>query len=259
MLSLFFFLRLDYFPEPFFSFSEGILRIAFFLSRFFLSPLFFFARSILCACQVGDHFTCEAVVGEDDERDDDDEECLMVEFKVMGLTVKPPAKESAASEDDEEEEEKDEEEEEDLDVSVAAYQEGVSAVVSDGDPLTREDDDDALNEVTYDDVGGCDKAVELVRELVEMPLRHPELFSAVGIPPPHGLLLHGAPGSGKTLLTRAVACETGVYVKVINGPEVMSRKSGESESNLREAFEDARRNAPAIIVIDEVNFGHSLT
>jgi ATP-dependent 26S proteasome regulatory subunit len=199
---------------------------------------------------------CEAVVGEDDERNDDDEGAasVMVEFKVLGLTVKPPAKETTAEdgEEDEEAEKEDEEEEEDLDVSVAAYQEGVSAVVSDGDALTREDDDDALNEVTYDDVGGCDKAVELVRELVEMPLRHPELFSSVGIPPPHGLLLHGAPGSGKTLLTRAVACETGVYVKVINGPEVMSRKSGESESNLREAFEDARRNAPSIIVIDEV-------
>ena len=74
--------------------------------------------------------------------------------------------------------------------------------------------------MTYDDVGGCDKAVEQVRELVEMPLRHPELFSAVGVPPPHGLLLLGAPGTGKTLLTKAVACETGCYVKFINGPEV---------------------------------------
>ena len=130
---------------------------------------------------------------------------------------------------------------------------GETDVIFDGDFLDREEDDEAYNQVTYDDVGGCAKALTLMKELVEMPLRHPELFLAVGIPPPHGVLLHGAPGTGKTLLAKAVATETGVYVKSINGPEVMSRKSGESESNLRNAFEDARSNAPSIIFIDEVD------
>jgi len=199
--------------------------------------------------KVGDHFKCKAIFGargDDDEDDEDDAADKEVEFKVMGLTVKKQQPEV-----DEEEEEAPEEDEEEG--SVALFEQGSSELLVEGEALDREDEDDALNEVTYEDVGGCGKAIELVRELVEMPLRHPELFSAVGIPPPHGLLLHGAPGTGKTLLTKAVACETGVYVKLINGPEVMSRKSGESESNLRGAFDDARANAPAIIVIDEVD------
>jgi len=86
----------------------------------------------------------------------------------------------------------------------------------------------------------------------QMPLRHPELFKQLGVPPPHGLLLHGAPGTGKTLLIRAAATEAGVFVKHVNGPEIMSRKAGESESNLRTAFEEAKANAPSIIVLDEV-------
>jgi transitional endoplasmic reticulum ATPase len=139
------------------------------------------------------------------------------------------------------------------DVDVGMFVSGSTEISFDTDPLDRTDDDDMMNEVTYEDVGGAEKAVDMVREVVEMPLRHPELFSTVGIPPPHGLLLHGAPGCGKTLLTKAVACETGVFTKIINGPEVMSRKSGESESNLRAAFDDARANAPAIVIIDEVD------
>ena len=216
--------------------------------------------------KVGDHFTAPAVRGGGGDNDDDEEEggeeeggaAAMVEWKVVGLTVaREPSPEDEGGEEGEEGGGGGggggEEEDDGVEATFAMVDARACELSFDGEALDREGDDEALHEVTYDDVGGCDKALELVRELVEMPLRHPELFSAVGIPPPHGLLLHGAPGCGKTLLTKAVACETGVYTKVINGPEVMSRKSGESESNLRGAFDEARANAPAIIVIDEVD------
>ncbi|KAL0344651.1 UNVERIFIED_CONTAM: Cell division cycle protein 48 [Sesamum radiatum] len=92
-----------------------------------------------------------------------------------------------------------------------------------------------------------------IRELVELPLRHPQLFKSIGVKPPKGILLYGPPGSGKTLIARAVANETGAFFFCINGPEIMSKLAGESESNLRKAFEEAEKNAPSIIFIDEID------
>merc|ERR1711976_477606 len=122
-----------------------------------------------------------------------------------------------------------------------------------GEPIRREDVDDQLNEVGYDDVGGARKQMAQIREMVELPLRHPGLFKAIGIKPPRGILLYGPPGTGKTLIARAVANETGAFFFLINGPEIMSKMAGESESNLRKAFEEAEKNAPAIIFIDEID------
>ncbi|MEM4486735.1 MAG: CDC48 family AAA ATPase [Zestosphaera sp.] len=107
--------------------------------------------------------------------------------------------------------------------------------------------------VTYEDVGGMKDVVERVRELVELPLKHPELFRKLGIEPPKGVLLYGPPGCGKTLLAKAVATEADAYFIAINGPEIMSKYYGESEQRLREIFEEARKNAPAIIFIDEID------
>ena len=106
---------------------------------------------------------------------------------------------------------------------------------------------------SYDDVGGVRKQMAQIRELVELPLRHPQLFKTIGVKPPKGILLYGPPGSGKTLIAKAVANETGAFFFLINGPEIMSKLAGESESNLRKAFEEAEKNAPAIIFIDEID------
>ena len=122
----------------------------------------------------------------------------------------------------------------------------------DGEPIKREDEE-KLNEVGYDDIGGCRKHLGLIRELVELPLRHPALFKTIGIKPPKGILLYGPPGVGKTLIARATANETGAFFFLINGPEIMSKLAGESESNLRKAFAEAEKNAPAIIFIDEID------
>uniref|UniRef100_A0A7S2R482 Vesicle-fusing ATPase n=1 Tax=Rhizochromulina marina TaxID=1034831 RepID=A0A7S2R482_9STRA len=122
----------------------------------------------------------------------------------------------------------------------------------DGEPQER-DEDEWMNEVGYDDIGGCERALSEIRELIELPLRHPQIFHAVGIPPPKGVLMFGPPGSGKTTIARAVAAETGAFFFLINGPEVMSKLAGESETNLRKAFEEAEKNAPAIIFIDEID------
>ena len=92
-----------------------------------------------------------------------------------------------------------------------------------------------------------------IRELVELPLRHPQLFKSIGIKPPRGILMYGPPGTGKTLMARAVANETGAFFFLINGPEIMSKMAGESESNLRKAFEEAEKNSPSIIFIDEID------
>lgn len=92
-----------------------------------------------------------------------------------------------------------------------------------------------------------------IREMIELPLRHPTLFKTLGVKPPRGVLLYGPPGSGKTLIARAVANETGAFFFLINGPEIMSKMAGESEQNLRRAFEEAEKNSPAIIFIDEVD------
>jgi transitional endoplasmic reticulum ATPase len=105
----------------------------------------------------------------------------------------------------------------------------------------------------YDSVGGLDKAIQLMRELVELPLRFPELWTTAGVPTPKGVLLHGPPGSGKTLIANALVEETGAHVVIINGPEIMARKGGESEANLRQAFEEAQEKAPSIIFMDELD------
>lgn len=122
-----------------------------------------------------------------------------------------------------------------------------------GDPIKREDEEQSLNEVGYDDIGGVRKQMAQIRELVELPLRHPQLFKSIGIKPPRGILMFGPPGTGKTLIARAVANETGAFFFLINGPEIMSKMAGESESNLRKAFEEAEKNAPSIIFIDEID------
>uniref|UniRef100_A0A2N9HWG9 Vesicle-fusing ATPase n=1 Tax=Fagus sylvatica TaxID=28930 RepID=A0A2N9HWG9_FAGSY len=121
-----------------------------------------------------------------------------------------------------------------------------------GEPVRREDED-RLDEVGYDDVGGVWKQMAQIRELVELPLRHPQLFKSIGVKPPKGILLYGPPGSGKTLIARAVANETGAFFFCINGSEIMSTLAGESESNLLMAFEEAEKNAPSIIFIDEID------
>jgi transitional endoplasmic reticulum ATPase len=105
----------------------------------------------------------------------------------------------------------------------------------------------------YDSIGGCGKSISLIRELVELPLRFPELWTTAGVPTPKGVLLHGPPGCGKTLIANALVEETGAHVVVINGPEIMARKGGESEANLRSAFEEAQEKAPSIIFMDELD------
>lgn len=121
-----------------------------------------------------------------------------------------------------------------------------------GEPIRREDEE-RLDEVGYDDIGGCRKQMAQIREMIELPLRHPTLFKTLGVKPPRGVLLFGPPGSGKTLIAKAVANETGAFFFLINGPEIMSKMAGESESNLRKAFEEAEKNAPAIIFMDEID------
>jgi len=105
----------------------------------------------------------------------------------------------------------------------------------------------------YDSVGGMQQTVNLMRELVELPLRFPELWTTAGVPTPKGVLLHGPPGCGKTLIANALVEETGAHIVIINGPEIMARKGGESEANLRQAFEEAMEKAPSIIFMDELD------
>jgi len=107
--------------------------------------------------------------------------------------------------------------------------------------------------VTYEDIGGLTEPIRKVREMVELPLKHPELFKRLGIDPPKGVLLYGPPGCGKTLLAKVVANETEAYFIAINGPEIMSKFYGESEQKLREFFDEAKQHAPAIIFIDELD------
>ena len=121
-----------------------------------------------------------------------------------------------------------------------------------GEPIKR-DDESNPNDIGYDDIGGCRKQLGMIREMIELPLRHPALFKNLGIKPPKGVLMHGPPGCGKTQIARAVANETGAFFIVVNGPEIMSKMAGESEANLRKVFEEAETNAPAIIFIDEVD------
>lgn len=108
-------------------------------------------------------------------------------------------------------------------------------------------------DVTYDDVGGMAGTIDQLREMVELPLRYPELFQRLGVDPPRGVLLHGPPGTGKTRLARAVANESDAEFFLINGPEIMGSAYGESEKKLREIFEAAQKNAPSILFIDEID------
>ena len=116
-----------------------------------------------------------------------------------------------------------------------------------------EPDDSTAPAVTYEDIGGLDDELEQVREMIELPMRHPELFGTLGIEPPKGVLLHGPPGTGKTLIAKAVAAEIDAHFQTISGPEIMSKYYGESEEQLREVFEEAEENAPAIVFIDELD------
>jgi len=113
--------------------------------------------------------------------------------------------------------------------------------------------EERIPEVTYEDIGGLGDEVRKVREMIELPLKHPELFDRLGISPPKGVLLYGPPGTGKTLLAKAVANETNAHFVTINGPEVMSKFVGEAEKKVRDVFEEATGNAPAIIFIDEID------
>ncbi len=130
-----------------------------------------------------------------------------------------------------------------------------TVIECDGEGIERDESD--LDSTGYDAIGGAGKHLAAVRELVELPLRHPELWRKLGINPPRGVLLTGPSGCGKTAMAKAVAAETGAYFFVINGPEVISKKAGESETNLRRAFEDAEANAEdyggAIVFIDELD------
>jgi len=107
--------------------------------------------------------------------------------------------------------------------------------------------------ITYEDIGGLHRETQRIREMIELPLKYPEVFDRLGIDPPKGVLLHGPPGTGKTLIARAVAAETSAHFVHINGPEVIDKWYGSSEARLREIFDEAERNAPSIIFIDEID------
>jgi len=126
-------------------------------------------------------------------------------------------------------------------------------IFTEGDPLLDDAMSTADDLVGYEDIGGMSKQLATLTELIDLPLKQPAVFEAIGVRPPRGVLIHGPPGSGKTMVANAVKTETGVYFKTLNGPEVMSKRSGESEEGLRKAFEDAQANAPAIIFIDEID------
>lgn len=110
-----------------------------------------------------------------------------------------------------------------------------------------------IPEVRYEDIGGLKEQLAKIREMIELPLKHPELFEHLGIEPPKGVLLYGPPGTGKTLIAKAVANEAGAHFISIAGPEIMSKWYGESEKRLREIFEEAEQNAPSIVFIDEID------
>ncbi len=113
--------------------------------------------------------------------------------------------------------------------------------------------DEEVPEVAYEDIGGLKEEIKKIREMVELPLKHPEIFDRLGIDPPKGVLLHGPPGTGKTLLAKAVANESEANFMLLNGPEIMSKFYGESEKKIRDLFDEAEKNAPSIIFIDEID------
>ncbi|MEK6872591.1 MAG: CDC48 family AAA ATPase [Nanoarchaeota archaeon] len=118
---------------------------------------------------------------------------------------------------------------------------------------TVEISEESIPVVTYEDIGGLTDEVKKIREMVEIPLKHPEIFERLGVEPPKGVLLHGPPGTGKTLLAKAVANESDANFILLNGPEVMSKFYGESEKKIRDIFEEAEKNSPSIIFIDEID------
>ncbi len=113
--------------------------------------------------------------------------------------------------------------------------------------------EESIPEVTYEDIGGLTDEVKKIREMVELPLKRPEIFERLGVEPPKGVLLHGHPGTGKTLLAKAVANESDANFILLNGPEIMSKFYGESEKKIRDIFEEAEKNSPSIIFIDEID------
>jgi transitional endoplasmic reticulum ATPase len=113
--------------------------------------------------------------------------------------------------------------------------------------------EDKIPTINYEDIGGLSEEIKKIREMVEIPMKHPEIFQKLGVTPPKGVLLHGPPGTGKTLLAKAVATETDSHFILLNGPEIMSKFYGESEKKIRTIFEEAEKNAPSIIFIDEID------
>ena len=135
---------------------------------------------------------------------------------------------------------------------------GIVQVLPDTEIIIKEEavdegEDAEVSSITYEDIGGIGDQLQKVREMIELPLKHPVLFRRLGIDPPRGVLLHGPPGTGKTLIAKAVASETQAHFTSINGPEIISKYYGESEKQLREIFDEATANAPAIIFIDELD------
>ncbi|KYH26113.1 VCP-like ATPase [Halalkalicoccus paucihalophilus] len=142
-------------------------------------------------------------------------------------------------------------------IAVETDPEGVCLITEDTDVELREEPisgfEKAGSGITYEDIGGLQNEIQRVREMVELPMKHPQIFKKLGIEPPQGVLLHGPPGTGKTLLAKAVANETSASFFSIAGPEIISKYYGESEQQLREIFEDASEEAPSIIFIDELD------
>lgn len=142
-------------------------------------------------------------------------------------------------------------------IAVETEPEGVVLITEDTDVELREEPISGFESrgagITYEDIGGLQNEIQRVREMVELPMKHPQIFKKLGIEPPQGVLLHGPPGTGKTLLAKAVANETSASFFSIAGPEIISKYYGESEQQLREIFEDASEESPAIIFIDELD------
>src|SRR3989442_834455 len=143
--------------------------------------------------------------------------------------------------------------------TAAGYRRGEVAVVVEAETEIKiaekpmKEEEAKVPKVDYEDIGGLGSEVGKVREMIELPLRHPELFERLGVEAPKGVLLHGPPGTGKTLLAKAVASETNANFHSISGPEIMSKFYGQSEENLRDIFKKAEEEAPSIIFIDELD------
>jgi len=230
--------------SPFVEDIEGLNLTSDELQKRFIAPLFqeggpFFGRPL----HEGDSFVAS-------DKEADAASARSVEFKVVEVEVRPA---ESSEEDGDKGKKKDKENGDEEDEDKADEDEAASSklCIVDAktllevsiDPDNSRLSDPRLNELGYDDIGGCRKQLAAIRELVELPLRHPEVFSRVGVPPPRGVLLHGPSGTGKTSLARAVAAETGAFFYVLNGPEVMSKQSGESESNLRKVCTYALKDA----------------